>query len=88
MPHKTTVLGGSINIGDVGIRVVGILWLAVALAFAVCGIGILARQPWSLMLTISVIIFSLILCVIGWPDSRIGIFVNVVLLVVMLGAAQ
>ncbi len=26
---------------------------------------------------------SLILCVIGWPDSRIGVFVNVVLLVVM-----
>ena len=26
MPYKTTVLGGSLNIGDVGIRVVGILY--------------------------------------------------------------
>ena len=60
------------------------IWLAVALAFALCSIGIVARQPWSLAVTTWVIVVSLALCVIGWPDSRIGVFVNVILLTVML----
>jgi hypothetical protein len=31
-----------------------------------------------------VTIFSLVLCVIGWPDSRIGIFVDLAILVALL----
>jgi hypothetical protein len=83
MPYKTTVLGDSINIGHFGIRAVGVVWLAAALAFAACGIALLARQPWWLPATIWVTVFSLALCGIGWPDSRIGILVDVAILLAL-----
>jgi hypothetical protein len=71
VPYKTTALGGSINIGDAGIRVIGILWLAVALAFTVYGIAIVAQQPWSVVVTTEVIAVSLALRVIQ-AASQIG----------------
>jgi hypothetical protein len=84
MPYKTTILAGSVNVGDQGIRVVGILWLMAALAFAVSGIGALARLPWWQWVTLVAAVFSFFLCIIGWPDSRIGVFVNVVIVAFLL----
>jgi len=84
MPYATAVLAGSVDIGHVGIRIVGIHWLATALAFAVCSIGILTRQAWWVPATAWASAFSLVLCVIGWPDARIGVFVNLALLALSL----
>ncbi len=41
LPHRTTVLANSVNVGERGIRVVGVLWLIAALAFTACGMGAL-----------------------------------------------
>ena len=41
MPYKTTLLSGLLDVGDVGIRIVGILWLLAGLAFAIVGVGII-----------------------------------------------
>ena len=46
MPYKTTLFAGLVNAGDVGIRVVGILWLVAAIALAACGVGVLAIVVW------------------------------------------
>jgi len=88
MPYKTTVFAGLINVGDLGIRVIGILWLIAALAFAVSGIGVLARLSWWLPVTVIVAVFSFILCIIGWPDSRIGVFINVAIVAFLLVGKQ
>jgi hypothetical protein len=37
MPYTTTVLGGSADLGTVGIRIVSIMWLLTAVAFVVAG---------------------------------------------------
>jgi len=83
MPYKTTLFGGFVNVGDAGIRVVGILWLVAALALAMCGIGVLARAPWWTPVTPTAALFSLLLSIAGWPESRIGVFVNVALLALL-----
>ena len=88
MPYKTTVLADSVNVGDLGIRVMGILWLIAALAFAVSSMGILARLSWWLPVTVIVAVFSFFLCIIGWPDSRIGVFINVVIVAFLLVGRQ
>ncbi|NOY61522.1 MAG: ABC transporter permease [Calditrichaeota bacterium] len=88
MPYKTTVLADSVNVGDLGIRVMGILWLITALAFAVSGIGVLARLTWWLPVTVIVAVFSFFLCIIGWPDSRIGVFINVAIVAFLLVGRQ
>ena len=88
LPYRTTVLAGSIDVGDFGIRVLGIIWLTIALAFAVCSIGILTRQPWAWPLTAWTAAISLAMCVVGWPDARIGVFVNAAIIAVLFVAPK
>jgi hypothetical protein len=42
------------------------------------------RAPWPLPLTAIMVVCSVILCFVDWPDSQIGVFVNLVLAVVLL----
>jgi hypothetical protein len=43
VPYRTTLLAGSIDVGVVGIRVVGVAWLLVAVAFAALAVGLALR---------------------------------------------
>ncbi len=80
MPYKTTVLAGHFDVGDVGIRVVGIVWLLLAAAFGVSTIGAFANASWWIPASLAVASASLVYCLIGWPDARIGVFVNLILI--------
>jgi hypothetical protein len=84
MPYKTTLLGGRWDVGDAGIRAVGILWLLVGGAFFVLGgtaalTGVLYGPA---LLAIAAI--STVLCILGWPDSKLGLPVNVVIVALFL----
>lgn len=83
MPYKTTLLSGFLDVGEVGIRIVGILWLLAGLAFAIVGVGIITLQPWWFPLIIYITIFSLIMCILGWPDARFGVLVNIIILALL-----
>jgi len=77
MPYKTTLLAGRVDVRDRGIRGIGILWLVAAVGFFVAGAAVILLLPWWIPFTFCVAVFSLVLCVLGWPDSKIGVFVNV-----------
>lgn len=79
-PYKTTLLSGAIEVGDVGIRLVGILWLLTALAFLVDGVGALAAWSWWREAAFGLAITSTVLCVFGLPGAKIGILANILLL--------
>jgi hypothetical protein len=83
VPYRTTILGDMIDIGSSGARTLGVAWLMAAVAFVLLGIALLAgvnvRAGVLVMLSL-----SLVLSVLGWPESRIGIAVNAVLLVALL----
>ena len=52
---------------------IGILWLLVACGFVVIALGAFLRAgcwPTGAIVTAAV---SLALCVVGWPDARIGL---------------
>jgi hypothetical protein len=78
-PYRTTLLAGAIDAGDSGIRVVGLLWLAVALAFVTLGVGVLASAPWWRNSTLVLTAVSLVLWVFGLPGAKIGILANLLL---------
>ena len=80
MPYKTTLLSDRVDVGDAGIRIVGIFWLLTGLAFAVLGIGAITLQPWWYPLIIYLSIFSLLMCILGWPDARFGALINLIIL--------
>ena len=79
-PYRTTVLDGTADLGEIGVRVVGIIWLACAIGFIVAAVGLVRRTTWALPLTAILAIVSLVVCVVGLPETAMGIAVNVVIL--------
>ncbi len=80
MAYKTTLLAGSIDVGDVGIRIVGVLWLLAAIGFVIAGVGTALGASWWGTLTAVVASFSLVLSALEWPEARIGVAVNLLIL--------
>ncbi len=87
-PAKTTILGDTVDLGNRGIRVLGIVWLATAALFVVAGIALMTGRPWWIELTGGTAAFSLVLCVLGWPDAKLGIPVNVGVLAFVLAIGR
>jgi hypothetical protein len=84
IPYRTTVLAGRLDLGDCGIRALGILWLLAAIAFLVAATGVMASTSWWMTATIGVAIGSLGLCLLEWPQARIGAVVNVGLIAIVM----
>lgn len=87
-PYKTTVLGGNVDVGAAGIRIIGILWLLLAVAFAVVGVATLTSRPWWRTLALAAAIASLVLSLLDGPEARIGVVVNLAILAFLFLAAQ
>ena len=86
-PYKTTILNGKIDVGDAGIRAIGVLWLIAALAFMVCAIAVALQLQWWLWVAMAATLVSFDLTIMGWPESRIGVAVNVLIVVMLIASA-
>ncbi len=65
-------------------KVDGVLWLLVALAFIATAALLAAREEvWTTALVLSVVV-SLVLCARSWPEARVGLAIDFVLLVLVL----
>lgn len=84
LPYKTTLLGGRVDLGDAGIRVLGLLWLAAGLGFLAAAVATWRGSTTWPTLALVLALVSLVLCVAAWPDSRIGVVVNLAILVLLL----
>lgn len=82
-PYKTTVLSGRVDLGAAGIRAAGMLWLLAALAFGLVAAGAMMNAPWWVPMAIPVAVASLVLCLVWWPEARIGVPINVALIVAL-----
>ncbi len=83
VPYRTTILGGVTDLGDAGARALGVVWLVAALAFVLLAGAVLAG--WNVRLWVfAMLALSSVLCVVGWPEARIGLIVNAVLLAALL----
>jgi hypothetical protein len=87
LPYHTTLLAGRLDVGDGGLRVMGALWLAAAVAFAAASVGAFFTRSWWPSLAAATALASLALCALEWPAARVGVVVNVVVLgTLLLGA--
>jgi hypothetical protein len=80
VPHKTTLLGGRLDLGEGGIRAFGVVWLFGAVAFATAAAALILVQPLWTTLVLAAAAFSLVISVLALPDARVGVGINVVLL--------
>jgi len=77
MPYKATLLGGRWDVGDVGIRAVGLLWLFVGMGLFTLGGTLGLTGVLSEALLLAFVAASTLLCLLGLPDSKLGLGVNV-----------
>lgn len=87
VPYRTTVAGGLVDIGAAGVRLVGLLWLVVAVALVSIAAGVLQHTSWWYRESLAVLMVSSVLCLLGWPDSRPGLVANALILAVLVGGA-
>jgi hypothetical protein len=80
IPYKTTILGGTIDLGDTGIRAFGLLWLVAAGAFLVASAAAMTGQAWWVKATLLATVASLALSIMAIPEARIGVMLNVAIL--------
>lgn len=78
--YTTTVLAGRVDIGAAGIRVFGLLWLLATVGYVVAGMGVFTVQPWWQTLTLGVTLLSLVICILGLPETVFGVLINLAIL--------
>ena len=88
LPYRTTIFSGRVDVGDAGIRLLGVLWLLVAVVFLAAAITVVSASGWAGRVLLPVVMASLLLCVTAWPDTRLGVMVNVGLLLLLVVGAR
>lgn len=76
--YRTTVFGGTQDIGDVGVRALGLVWLALTFGFAAAGFGVWRQKFWGIALAGALAVASLAVCVAGLPETSAGVAINLV----------
>lgn len=80
LPYRTTLLAGRLDVGEAGIRAVGVVWLLLALTFAVLSVGVYLRSPWVVNGVMGAAALSFVLSILAWPEARVGILANLLVL--------
>jgi hypothetical protein len=78
--YRTTVLGGAQDVGAVGVRLIGLVWLGLTIGFLTAGYGVWRRKARAVGLTGVLAVVSLIVCVAGLPETAAGVAVDVSIL--------
>jgi len=84
LAHKTTILSGRMDLGEAGIRVMGLLWLLLALAFVGAGGMLWLKMAPAANLVLVLAAASFVLSVVAWPDSQVGVVANLLIAIAVL----
>jgi hypothetical protein len=87
LPYVTTALGGTLDVGTLGTRVIGGLWLVVGLTIVAAGLTLLVRTGRAPGFLWPALAASAILCVLGWPAARLGLVANLLIAALLFGTA-
>ena len=87
-PYHTTLLAGRLDVGDGGMRILGALWLLGAMLFWLAAGGAVVQRAWWMPLAVATALLSLALAVLELPYARIGVAVNVAILLALLVAPR
>jgi hypothetical protein len=82
-PYTTLIVNGAFDVGDAGIRIVGVLWFAAAVALVVAAVALWQERPTAVRIMLAATAFSLLICMIGLPAGIIGLGVDVAILLAL-----
>lgn len=72
----TTAVWGRLQLGDGGARVLGLAWLAAALAFAFAGVAVAIGAPSAVAIVGVATALSTMLCIAGSPAAVAGLVID------------
>ena len=81
--YSTLILNRSIEVGDTAVKLLGLLWLAAAIAFIVVGAMVWRGHPWAGRTTVALLLGSAFLCTVDLPSSVMGLVIDVALLALL-----
>jgi hypothetical protein len=83
-PVQSSLLAGRISIGIVQMKALGIFWLGGATAFTIAALGVWHQASWWPSFLFGTAIASLVLCILSYPQSKVGIPINLALIIGLL----
>jgi hypothetical protein len=86
LAYRTTIFGTSVNVGPEGIRLIGLCWLGMAVAFVAVATAIALNAPVRPVAIATTLALSLLLCAAGWPEARLGLVANAVIVLLLVWA--
>jgi len=81
--HRATVFNGALEVRDARARVIGLAWLGLTVGFLTAGYGVWRRKRSATGLTGVLAIVSMVVCLLGLPETFAGIAIDVVILAVV-----
>jgi hypothetical protein len=78
--YKTTIFNGKYDIGLLGTKILGIIWLLIGIYFGYLGYLSLSNPSFYLDIVLYLAINSLLLTFISLPDTKFGIIANILLI--------
>ncbi|HPN38370.1 MAG TPA: hypothetical protein PL041_08195 [Melioribacteraceae bacterium] len=76
LPYSTKVFFKKIEIGEIGIKIYGLIWLVLSLIFFTAVILIIFEMPVFKITIITASILSFLISVLGLPETKFGIIIN------------
>jgi hypothetical protein len=77
---EPSLITRELHAGATAMRAFGVMWLLAATAFVVAAVSFAMYRPWALPVTGGTALFSLVLSVLAWPQARIGVYIDAVIL--------
>ncbi|MWV39072.1 ABC transporter permease [Natrialba sp. INN-245] len=80
LPYKTTLLGGAVDVGHVGIRVFAVLTAVAGAGFVVSAAALVAGWRYWRAALLAVTVLSLLLTALDWTVASAGVLANLAIL--------
>jgi hypothetical protein len=84
LPATTLIANGTIDVGEVGIRIVGLLWVVAAVALLAAAALVWRRSPRAAVGVAIATTISLAACLLGLPAAVLGVWIDLAIVVVLM----
>lgn len=87
LPVQTTLFD-RVDIGEAGMRSLGVVWLVIGLAFIVAGGAALLRAAWWMVGAATAATLSIVICTLAQPDANVGLVIDIAIVMAVLVAGR
>lgn len=83
MKAKTALLGGAVHVAPLAGKILGSLWLLLALSYVGAASLLIVRHAAFTSVVLGASLASLVMCALYWPEAKIGLFIDLALVVAL-----